>query len=214
MVNPNRRKLMMLAGLSAVAGTAMIGGALPLAAQQDKPVVGLRYQNFKRGTINSLDPPTRGLTVVWEDLGRVKLKAADVVANYAPSAGQSAGASTGLQVGQVVDLQWYDYLDFLVAKTTPEVSAKAKAMVATGARAEGLPDSEQQIRLFEMSGMVVKTDPVAYTIDIVNPSSGEVVRTPQIRSEVGVAALQTLKPGDPVTTVFSPQTAIKITVIR
>jgi hypothetical protein len=205
---------MMLGGLSAVAATAMVGGALPAAAQDGKPVVGLRYQNFKRGTINSLDPPTRGLTIVWEDLGRVKLKAADVVANYAPSAAQSAGASTGLRVGQIVDVQWYDYLDFLVAKTTPEVSAKARAMVATGARAEGLPDSEQQIRLFEMSGMVVKTDPVAYTIDIVNPASGEVVRTPQIRSEVGVAALQTLKPGDPVTTVFSPQTAIKITVIR
>lgn len=214
MVNPNRRQLMMLGGLSAVAATAMVGGALPAAAQEGKPVVGLRYQNFKRGTINSLDPPTRGLTIVWEDLGRVKLKAADVVANYAPSAAQSAGASTGLRVGQIVDVQWYDYLDFLVAKTTPEVSAKARAMVATGARAEGLPDSEQQIRLFEMSGMVVKTDPVAYTIDIVNPASGEVVRTPQIRSEVGVAALQTLKPGDPVTTVFSPQTAIKITVIR
>jgi hypothetical protein len=205
---------MMLGGLSAVAATAMVGGALPAAAQEGKPVVGLRYQNFKRGTINSLDPPTRGLTIVWEDLGRVKLKAADVVANYAPSAAQSAGASTGLRVGQIVDVQWYDYLDFLVAKTTPEVSAKARAMVASGARAEGLPDSEQQIRLFEMSGMVVKTDPVAYTIDIVNPASGEVVRTPQIRSEVGVAALQTLKPGDPVTTVFSPQTAIKITVIR
>lgn len=214
MVNPNRRQLMMLGGLSAVAATAMVGGALPAAAQEGKPVVGLRYQNFKRGTINSLDPATRGLTIVWEDLGRVKLKAADVVANYAPSAAQSAGSSTGLRVGQIVDVQWYDYLDFLVAKTTPEVSAKARAMVATGARAEGLPDSEQQIRLFEMSGMVVKTDPVAYTIDIVNPASGEVVRTPQIRSEVGVAALQTLKPGDPVTTVFSPQTAIKITVIR
>ena len=45
----------MLAGLSAVAGSALVGGALPLAAQ-DKPVVGLRYQNFKRGTIHSLDP--------------------------------------------------------------------------------------------------------------------------------------------------------------
>ena len=74
----------MLAGLSAVAGSALVGGALPLAAQQGKPVVGLRYQNFKRGTIHSLDPATRGLVIVWEDLGRVKLKAADVVTNYAP----------------------------------------------------------------------------------------------------------------------------------
>ena len=193
----------MLAGLSAVAGSAMVGGALPLAAQQGKPVVGLRYQNFKRGTIHSLDPATRGLVIVWEDLGRVKLKAADLVTNYA-----------GLRVGQIVDVQWYDYIDFLVARTTPEISAKARAMVASGARAEGLPDSEQQIRLMEMSGMVVKTDLTLYTIDIVNPSSGEVLQTPQIRTEEGLAALRTLKPGDPVTTVFSIQTAIKITVVR
>jgi hypothetical protein len=204
----------MLAGLS-VAGSALVGGALPLAAQQGKPVVGLRYQNFKRGTIHSLDPATRGLVIVWEDLGRVKLKAADLVINYAPGGTkETTGLAAGLRVGQVVDVQWYDYIDFLVAKTTPEISAQARAMVASGARAEGLPDSEQQIRLMEQSGMVVKTDPTLSTIDIVNPASGEVLQTPQIRTEVGQAALRTLKPGDPVTTVFSIQTALKITVVR
>jgi hypothetical protein len=205
----------MLAGLSAVAGTAMVGGALPAAAQMAKPVVGLRYQNIKRGTIHSIDPPTRGFVIVWQDMGRVKLKAADLVINYAP--GSTTGgnfAQSGLQPGQIVDVQWYDYIDFLVARTTPEVSAKAKAMVASGARAEGLPDSEQQIRLMEMSGMVVKTDLTLYTIDIVNPASGEVLQTQQIRTEEGLAALRTLKPGDPVTTVFSIQTAIKVTVVR
>jgi hypothetical protein len=205
----------MLAGLSAVAGSALVGGALPAAAQMGKPVVGLRYQNIKRGTIHSVDPATRGFVIVWQDMGRVKLKAADVVANYMP--GSTTGGNfpqPGLQPGQLVDVQWYDYIDFLVARTTPEISAKAKAMVASGARAEGLPDSEQQIRLMEMSGMVVKTDLTLYTIDIVNPTSGEVLQTPQIRTEEGLAALRTLKPGDPVTTVFSIQTAIKVTIVR
>jgi len=193
----------MFAGLSAIAATAVAGGALPLAAQTDDLVVLRRYEIFKRGTIHSLDPATRGLVIVWEDLGRVKLKAADLVTNYA-----------SLKVGQIVDVHWYSYVDFLVAQTTPAISAKAKAMVARGARAEGFPGSEQQIRLLEMSGMVVKTDPVAYTIDIVNPASGEVLRTPQILTEAGLAALRTLKPGDPVTTVFSQETARSITIIR
>ena len=202
MLNSSRRRILKLAGLSAVAGSALVGGALPLAAQE-KPVVGLRYQNFKRGTIHSLDPATRGLVIVWEDLGRVKLKAADLVTNYA-----------ALKVGQIVDVHWYSYVDFMVAQTTPAISAKAKAWVARGARAEGFPGSEQQIRLLEQSGMVVKTDLVAYTIDIVNPASGEVLRTPQILTEAGLAALKTLKPGDPVTTVFSQETALSITIIR
>ena len=91
----------MLAGLSAVAGSAMVGGALPVAAQQGKPVVGLRYQNFKRGTIHSLDPATRGLVIVWEDLGRVKLKAADLVINYAPGGTkETTGLASGLKVAR------------------------------------------------------------------------------------------------------------------
>src|ERR1700730_16859761 len=202
MVNSSRRRILMLAGLSAVAGSAMVGGALPLAAQQGKPVVGLRYQNFKRGTIHSLDPATRGLVIVWEDLGRVKLKAADVVANYAPGGmKESTGLAAGLRVGQIVGVQWYDYIDFLIARTTPEVSARAKAMVATGARAEGLPDSEQQIRLMGQSGMVVKTDLTLYTIDIVNPARGEGLQPPPIRTEEGLAALRAFKTGAPRTPV-------------
>ena len=193
----------MLAGLSAVAGTAMVGGALPLAAQQGKPVVGLRYQNFKRGTIHSLDPATRGLVIVWEDLGRIKLKAADLVTNYAQ-----------LKVGQVVDVHWYSYVDFMVALTTPQITAQAQSMVAHGASAEGIPGSEQQIRMFIQAGMVVTTDTTANTINIVNPASSEVLRTPRIVTANGAAALKTLKPGDPVTTVFTQETALSITIIR
>jgi len=205
---------MKFAGASALAAAALGGAPLPLAAQDDLVVL-RRYEVFKRGTIHGLDPATRGLVIVWEDLGRVKLKAADLVINYAPGGTkETTGLAAGLKVGQIVDVQWYDYIDFLVARTTPEISAKARAMVASGARAEGLPDSEQQIRLMEQSGMVVKTDPTTSTIDIVNPASGEVLQTPQIRTEAGQAALRTLKPGDPVTTVFSIQTAIKITVVR
>ena len=103
MVNSSRRRILMLAGLSAVAGTALVGGALPAAAQQAKPVVGLRYQNIKRGTIHSIDPATRGFVIVWQDMGRVKLKAADVVANYMP--GSTTGGNfpqPGLQPGQIV----------------------------------------------------------------------------------------------------------------
>src|ERR1700730_18136839 len=202
MLNPNRRQIMKFAGASALAAAALAGGALPVAAQQDKPVVGLRYQNFKRGTIHSLDPATRGLVIVWEDLGRVKLKAADLVINYAPGGTkETTGLAAGLKVGQVVDVQWYDYIDFLVARTTPEVSARARAMVASGARAEGLPDSEQHIRRMGQSGMVVKTDLTLYTIDIVNPARGEGLQPPPIRTEEGLAALRAFKTGAPRTPV-------------
>jgi hypothetical protein len=223
MFNTNRRTTLKLLGGAALAAPGLAALPVPAAAQQDL-YIGSRFQNFKRGTIHSLDPKTRGFVIIWEDLGRVKLKAADLVANYTPSAAQSAGASSGLQVGQIVDVQWYDYVDFLIAKKTPESMAQAKAMMAQGARIEGLPGSQERIRLWEMDGMCTKIDLAANVVYLINasggepdkpaPDSGEVIQMPPIVTDPGKAALQTIKVGDVIVTVFSVQTAIKVTVVR
>jgi Cu/Ag efflux protein CusF len=201
-------------GLAAAAALTMVGAPVAFAQGMDL-VVPRAYENTKRGTIHSLDPSTRGLVVVWDDLGRVKLKASDLVVKTTSSgAGNVSNAYTELKEGQIVDIHWYDYVDFLLAKTTPDVTAKAAAMVANGARAEGIPGTEHQIRCFSMSGMVTKTDPAAATIALVNPQSGEVIQIPQIRSAEGQAALKTFQPGDMVTAVFSIQTALSVHIIR
>ena len=200
--------------LKLLGGAALTAAVMPFSAmaQQDLYIASA-YQNFKRGTIHSLDAKTRGLVIIWEDLGRVKMKAADLVTNYA-----------ALRVGQIVDVQWYDYVDFLIAKTTPDVTARAKAMMAQGARIEGIPGAQERIRLWSMSGMCTKVDLATNTVFLINasggepdkpsPDSGEVIQMPQIVSEAGKAALKTIKPGEPITTVFSVQTALKVTIIR
>ena len=200
--------------LKLLGGAALTAAVLPFSAmaQQDLYIASA-YQNFKRGTIHSLDAKTRGLVIIWDDLGRVKMKAADLVTNYA-----------ALRVGQIVDVQWYDYVDFLIAKTTPDVTARAKAMMAQGARIEGIPGAQERIRLWSMSGMCTKVDLATNTVFLINasggepdkpsPDSGEVIQMPQIVSEAGKAALKTIKPGEPITTVFSVQTALKVTIIR
>jgi hypothetical protein len=203
----------------------MTGLALPAAAQTSTDLyVPNAYQNFKRGNIHSLDPSTRGLVVIWPDQGRVKMKASDLVAKTTSGGGAVSNSYEELKVGQTVDIQWFDYLDFLVAKTTPEVTAQAKAMVAKGASLEGMPGSRPVVRLFSMAGMVVKTYPDAGAVDIINatggepdappPNSGEVIRLPQIRTQAGLAALKALKPGDNATFVYSVQTALKVHIIR
>ena len=143
----------------------------------------------------------------------MKLKAADLVTNYA-----------ALKEGQIVDVQWYDYVDFLIAKKTPETMARAKAMMAQGARIEGIPGAQERIRLWEMDGMCTKVDQTNNVVYLINasggepdkpaPDSGEVIQMPKIVSAKGKAALQTLKPGDMLVTVFSVQTALKATIIR
>jgi hypothetical protein len=176
-------------------------------------VVPNSLENYKRGRIHSIHPEQRSFTIIWEDLGRVKMRAADLVANY-PT----------LKVGQIVDVQWYDYMDVLIAPKTPESLARAKAMMAQGARLAGIPDAQQRIRLWEMDGITTKVDPATNTIFLINasggepdkpsPDSGEVIQMPQVVTANGKAALSTLGPGQQLITVWSQQTAIKVTIIR
>jgi len=219
-----QRRTAMFAGMSAVAAAATSAFPLPALADEDLYVPS-KYENIKRGTIHSLDPKTRGVVVVWEDLGRVKMKASDLVVKSTTSgAGAVSNSYAELKPGQTVDVHWFDYLDFLVAKTTPEVTAHAKAMIAQGARIEGIPGSQHQVRLFNYAGLVTKTDPEYGVLYLINPTggepdapapaSGEVIRVPQIKTPGGLAALAAIKPGDNVTTVFSVQTAIRIQIIR
>ena len=208
----NRRSTLKLVGAA-----ALTASALPVlshrAAAQDDLVVPNSLQNFKRGTIHIIHPETRSFSIIWEDLGRVKMKAADLVVNFPQ-----------LKVGQIVDVHWYDYMDFLIAKKTPASSARGKDMMAKGARLQGIPDAQQRIRLWTMDGMVTKVDPTTNTIFLINasggepdkpaPDSGEVIQMPPVVTDAGKAALRTLQPGDVITTVFSQQTAIKATIIR
>ena len=213
MLQSNRRTTLKLLGGAALAAAALPVLSLPAAAQGEDLVVPNTYQNFKRGTIHSMHPEVRSFTIIWQDLGRVKMKAADLVTNY-PS----------LKVGQIVDTHWYDYIDFLIAKKTPETTARAKAMLAQGARLQGIPGAQQKIRLWNMDGMVTKVDLPTNTVFLINasggepdkpaPDSGEVIQMPPIVSANGKAALQGIKVGDIITTVFSQQTAIDATVIR
>lgn len=208
----NRRSTLKMLGGAALAPAVV--PVLPSSAMaQEDLYISSAYQNFKRGTIYSIDERTRGFVIVWPDLGRVKMKAADLVTNY--------GA---LRVGQIVDVQWYDYVDFLIAPTTPAVTARAAAMMAQGARIEGIPGARERIRLWSMAGMCTKVDLATNTVFLINasggepdkpsPDSGEVIQMPQVVSEAGKAALKTIKPGTQITTVYSVQTALQVTIIR
>ena len=212
MFQANRRKTLKLLG-----GAALTAAALPVvshqAAAQDDLVVPNTLENIKRGTIHSMHPEQRSFTIIWENLGRVKIKAADLVTNFA-----------SLKPGQIVDVHWYDYMDFLIAKKTPATSARAAAMKAQGARLMRIPGAQERIVLWEMDGMCTKVDPATSTIFLINasggepdkpsPDSGEVIQLPQIVTANGKAAMASIGPGDQLVTVWSRQTAIRVTIIR
>lgn len=206
----NRRSTLKVLGGTALTAAAL--PALPLTAMAlEDYYVSATHQNHKRGTIQSLEPATRGFTIIWQDFGRLNMKAADLVTNY--------GA---LRVGQIVDVTWFDYVDCLIAPTTPAVTARAEAMIGQGARIDGISGARERIRLWSMIGMCTKADPAANTVFLVNtsggapgkplPDRGEVVPLPQIVSEQGKASLKMIKPGMQITAIYSVPTAFNVTI--
>src|SRR5215216_5080739 len=92
MLYMNRRMSLKMLGGAALAATTL---PLPMAAAQEDLVVPNTYQNFKRGTIHSLHPERRIFNIVWEDLGRVKMRAADLVTTIRRSKRATSSIPTG-----------------------------------------------------------------------------------------------------------------------
>ena len=212
MTHSNRRSVlkMMAGGTLAVAG---VSGFATMAAAQEEFVVTNGYQNFKRGKIDGLHPDRRILNVTWQDMGRIKMRAADLVTNYA-----------SLKEGMIVDCNYFDYIDVMIAKKSPETDARAKAVMDKGARLTGIPGAREPIRMWSMSGMVTQVTPANGGLLLINasngkpdepsPNSGEMITMPPVQTAAGKQALMALKPGDVVTTVWTHQTAIAVTIIR
>ncbi len=221
MMQSNRRSALKLLGGAALTAAALPSLALPAAAQQ--PVyIAKKYQNIKRGTINSVNPASHTFTIVWEDQGRFKLKGSDLLTK--PSGSDFGNSYDQLKPGQVCDVMWYDYVDVLIAPASAASMAQAKTLVASGAKIEGIGGVQPAIRLWEMDGMVTKVDPANSQVYVIYKSggdpdnpvahAGEVIQLPRIVTDEGKAAMAGLKPGDEVVTVWTQQTAIKVKIIR
>ncbi len=203
--------------LKIMAGGALAAGGVatfsPIASAQEEFVVTNGYQNFKRGKIDGLHPDRRILNITWEDMGRIKMRAADLVTNY----GQ-------LKEGMIVDCNYFDYVDVMIAKKSPQTDARAKALMDKGAQLTGIPGAREPIRMWSMSGMVTQVTPSNGGLWLINasngkpeeptPNSGEVITMPQVQTSAGKTALSSVQPGDIVTTVWTHQTAIAVKIIR
>ena len=211
MMHSSRRYILKLIAGGTLAAGGAAAFAMPASAQEF--VVTNKYQNFKRGKIDGLHPERRILNVTWEDMGRIKMRAADLVTNY-PS----------LREGMIVDCNYFDHIDVLIARKSPQADAQAKTLIDKGAELTGIPGAREPIRMWSMSGMVTKATPDNGGLWLINasngkpeepsPNSGEVITMPQVQTAAGKAALATLKPGDIVTTVWTHQTAIAVKIIR
>jgi hypothetical protein len=186
---------------SAMAFAAMMSAGS--AGGQPLPELGKVDEIAIRGTILAINRANRTLVIESPERDTLTFKAIDRVTGF-----------DSLKPGQRVDMRYYRVTDYLVAKTTPEMTEMARSILSDPARAPGLPGTEMRARLWSLSGMVVRTDMAAKKVEIVDPNSGEIIRSPWIKTPEGQAELAKFKPGDMVTMVFSERSAFEITPVR
>ncbi len=163
-----------------------------------------------RGEIIGLDPTTRMMIIDSPERDTLGYQ-------VLPNTGdRTAGGDIfpKLKNGQTVDLRYYRVIDVLVAKATPEVEKEAAAMLSDPAKAPGILNTGVKVKLWQVKGMVVRTDMAAKKMDIVDPNGGMVYRTPWIKSKEGQATLASLKPGDRVVCVFTQRTAFDVVPVQ
>jgi hypothetical protein len=173
------------------------------AGGQPLPELGKVDEIAIRGTILAINRANRTVVIESPERDTLTFKAIDRVTGF-----------DSLKPGQRVDMRYYRVTDYLVAKTTPEMTEMARAILSDPARAPGLPGTEMRARLWSLSGMVVRTDMEAKKVEIVDPNSGEIIRSPWIKTPEGQAELAKFQPGDMVTMVFSERSAFEITPVR
>lgn len=162
-----------------------------------------------RGTIVAADPTTRMIIVESPERDTLSYR-------VLPTMGASSSGDTfkRLRPGVTVDLRYYRIVDMLVAKSSPEIDKQAATLVSDPAQGPGMLGTGARARLWALSGTVVRVDLAAKKIDLIVSNGGMPYRTPWIKSAEGQAVLETLKPGDNVTLVFSERTAFEVVPIN
>ena len=162
-----------------------------------------------RGDIVAVDPTNRMIVVDSPERDTLSYQVLPTMG--ASSAGDTFGR---LKPGLTVDMRYYRIIDVLIAKATPDVEKQAAALISDPAKAPGILNTNRKVKVWQVKGMVVRTDMAAKKMDIVDPDGGMVYRTPWIKSKEGQAMLASLKPGDRVVCVFSQRTAFEVVPIN
>ena len=131
----------------ALAATLSVAGVAGVAWSEPVPELSKVDEIAIRGTILVINPASRTVVVQSPERDTLTFKALDRVTNF-----------DSLRAGQLVDMRYYRVTDYLVAKTTPEMTEMARSILSDPARAPGLPGTQMRARLWSLSGMVVRTD--------------------------------------------------------
>ena len=182
----------------AIAASALAAGGHSFA--QDQAIVGIQSTAHYSldGRIAAVDPNARTVTVTTAE-GTTRLL------NVSPLATNIAST----RVGDNVVLGVEDTRSFVLSgRNTPTPAPGAVSVTGAVETRQGAAGARVSNSI--ANWWVVRADPAANTITLVNPGGGE-VRTYDVTSEAGRQQLSRVKPGDSLTEINSRVVVASIT---
>jgi hypothetical protein len=171
-------------------GLAATGLGSSAFAQQ--PITGITVTDkvSAAGTIKAIDPANRSVTVTLDNGPTVTGRVNDAVGGFGL-----------MKVGDRISAGYEQKIGFVLS--APGASTPANAIDAATATSRGgeLPAGASAVQMVG-TWTVVKADPAANTISLVNPAGGQ-VRTFEVQTPEGRSQLTRVKPGDKLTMSYS-----------
>ena len=182
----------------ALAGSALAGGQS--FAQPDQATVGIQTTTRYKidGRIAAVDASARTVTVTSADGTQRMLKVSPMAANIAST-----------KVGDNVELGVEDTRTFVLSRPGVQTPAPGAASAAIAVQTQqGVEGARASTSIANWT--VVRVDPAANTITLVNPGGGE-VRTYDVTTDIGRQQLPRVKQGDSLTEINSQLVVASIT---
>lgn len=183
--------------VAAFAGSLLAAG---VAIAQDQATVGLQtVSNYSLdATITAIDPAQRSVTLALPGGRTATHKVSDAVKTFPAS-----------KVGDMVSVDFEERQTFVLSgpnvKTPRNRDVSVMAGAATGRGAAGVA-ATQTVNTW----WVVRVNPAANNISLVDPSGGE-IRTYDVTTPEGRAQLPRVKPGDNLTSINTQILIVAIT---
>ncbi|HEX3349776.1 MAG TPA: hypothetical protein VHS58_16925 [Acetobacteraceae bacterium] len=150
-----------------------------------------------RATVQSVDPATRGITLVGPAGNQISLVAGPQVVNF-----------DKIKAGDTVIVRYQESVAYVLSPPNTKLPESSLTGAAVGAPKGGTPAGAVARRLV-VTGLVVGINPSDHSLQLVDPSGGA-LRTIHVVSAEGLRNFDMIKVGDTITAVASQAIAAAV----
>lgn len=150
-----------------------------------------------RATVKAVDAATRTVTLVGEDGNTVSVVAGPQVINF-----------DQIKPGQTVLIRYDQSIQYVLSPPGTKLPKSGLTTAAVGAPKGQMPAGAVSGKLV-VTGLVTGIDATNHTVQVVNPSGGQVFTIPVVSQE-GLKNFGLIKVGDTITEVSSKSVAVSV----